>query len=143
MRDAKGNTVSGGCYCGALRYRAALDGLVAGQCHCRPCQHVSGGGPHYFHLVSPEGFAWTSGRPRSYAHAGCTAPVTRFFCGTCGTHVLTQRPDQSALVLKVGTLDDPSVFRPRVAICVDEAQPFHTIAADVAQFEGIPRAKSR
>ena len=135
------NTVSGGCYCGALRYRTALDGRIAGQCHCRACQHVAGGGPQYFHLVTPEGFAWTAGEARTFTREDLPAPVTRFFCGICGTHILTQRLDQRALVLKVGTLDDPSVFVPKVAICMDEAQPFHTVADDVAQFDGIPRAK--
>ena len=141
MDATTANRHSGGCYCGTLRYATVLDGSVAGQCHCRACQHVAGGGPQYFQLVMPESFEWVSGQPRSYTKIALADPVTRFFCGDCGTHVLTRRSDQRALVLKVGTLDDPSYFRPRVAICMDEAQPFHTVADGVATFDGIPRAR--
>ena len=141
MSDTTNNLQSGGCYCGAVRYRATLDGPVAGQCHCRPCQHIAGGGPQYFHLVMPDSFEWVQGQPARYIKKTLEAPVTRFFCGTCGTHILTERSDQRALVLKVGTLDDPSSFTPRVAICHDEAQPFHTVAAGVATFDGLPRGR--
>nr|WP_299690576.1 GFA family protein [uncultured Tateyamaria sp.] len=141
MSETTKNLAAGGCYCGALRYTAQLDGPVAGQCHCRACQHIAGGGPQYFHLVSPTGFQWHRGQPAQFRHPLPDTPVTRSFCGTCGTHILTQRSDQTALVLKVGTLDDPSGFVPRVAICFDEAQPFHTIADGLPTFDGIPRAK--
>ena len=30
--------IEGGCYCGALRYRAEGEPVFAGQCHCRECQ---------------------------------------------------------------------------------------------------------
>ena len=132
---------SGGCYCGALRYRTALDGPVAGQCHCRACQHIAGGGPQYFHRVMPDSFAWVSGEPALYTKDSLDQPVTRYFCATCGTHILARRRDQRALVLKVGTLDDPSRYVPLVAICHDEAQPFHTVADGGATYDGIPRAR--
>ena len=141
MPNNSTEVVTGGCYCGALRYRTALDGPVAGQCHCRACQHIAGGGPQFFHLVSPEAFHWDEGKPREFAHRALTDPVTRYFCSACGTHILTRRGDQRALVLKVGTLDDPSRFRPRVAICCDEAQPFHLIGEGIATFDGIARAR--
>lgn len=131
--------IAGGCYCGALRYAVSQPSLMQGQCHCRPCQHISGGGPQYFMLVRPSGFAWTRGAPAAFTKSDLTAPVTRFFCDTCGTHILTQRPDQKALVLKVGTLDDPSDFAPAFAICHEEAQPFHVVAEQVPTYVGIPR----
>ncbi|MEL6564464.1 MAG: GFA family protein [Pseudomonadota bacterium] len=141
MSQATEIAVAGGCYCGALRYRTALDGKVAGQCHCRACQHIAGGGPQYFHLVSPENFRWTRGAPAQFALSTLEAPVTRWFCATCGTHILTERQDQRALVLKVGTRDDPSGFTPQVAICFEDAQPFHTVAQGIPTFDGIPRGR--
>ncbi|WP_415403356.1 GFA family protein [Tateyamaria sp. SN3-11] len=129
---------TGGCYCGALRYALSARPLVKGQCHCRVCQHISGGGPQYFQLVAPEAFRWTKGKPQCFTRPDLQDAVTRFFCGTCGTHILTQRPDQSALVLKVGTLDDASRFRPHVAICHAEAPAFHSVPDGIPVFEGLP-----
>ncbi|MEL6467768.1 MAG: GFA family protein [Pseudomonadota bacterium] len=129
---------AGGCYCGAVRYAVTAPALVKGQCHCRACQHIAGGGPQYFMLIPPDGFAWTKGQPARFARADLDQPVTRFFCAVCGTHMVTQRPDQAALVVKVGTLDDPSRFRPHVAICHGAAPAFHSVPPGIPVFEGLP-----
>ena len=130
---------TGGCYCGAVRYVLSAPPLLQAQCHCRPCQHIAGGGPQYFMLVAPDCLTWTGRPPTTFRRPDLPEAVTRSFCALCGTHILTQRQDQTALVLKVGTLDDPSFFAPTAAICFDEAQPFHTVAAGVPTFDGIPR----
>ncbi|WP_299145884.1 GFA family protein [uncultured Tateyamaria sp.] len=129
---------TGGCYCGALRYAVSGRPLVKGQCHCRPCQQFAGGGPQYFELVAPDSFDWTHGTPASFALDDLENAVTRFFCATCGTQVLTRRQDQAALVLKVGTLDDPARFRPHVAICHGDAQAFHMVPDNIPVFDGLP-----
>ena len=36
--------------------------------------------------------------------------MTREFCAECGTHLVTRRPGLPAVVLKIGTLDDPTQF---------------------------------
>ena len=137
---AKANThQSGGCYCGAVRYELRAAPLVKGQCHCAACQKMSGGAPHYFMLVPEHGFAWTKGAPVCFSHPDVPGAVTRFFCGTCGTQLITRRPDMTAVVVKVGTLDDPSRFTPRVAICFGDALPFHTVPDGIAVFDDLPR----
>jgi hypothetical protein len=43
------------------------------------------------------------------------------------------------LIVKVGTLDDPSVFEgPRMVFWTDEKQAFHAVPAGVAAFATIP-----
>jgi hypothetical protein len=39
-------TFEGGCYCGAVRYRAEGQPQLEAQCHCRECQYITGGGPN-------------------------------------------------------------------------------------------------
>ena len=56
-----GDEFQGGCYCGALRYRVSAAPVLKAECHCRACQHISGGGPNYFMLIPPEGFAYVEG----------------------------------------------------------------------------------
>jgi Glutathione-dependent formaldehyde-activating enzyme len=36
-------SLSGGCACGAIRYRCAAEPIVAWNCHCCDCQRASGG----------------------------------------------------------------------------------------------------
>ena len=61
------------------------------------------------------------------------------FCPTCGTHLTTRQPNGKTLVVKVGTMDDPSLYSgPSAAIFMGEAQPFHCIAEGVPQFDTLP-----
>lgn len=132
--------LQGGCYCGALRYEATGDALFKGQCHCRECQYVSGGHPNVVLGMSETGFAYRKGAPKVYRRADLPNPVTREFCADCGTHLLTRSPGLPGVVLiKVGTLDDPSVFPgPDMVIYTIDKQPFHHLPEGVPAFERVP-----
>lgn len=132
-------TLTGGCYCGALRYEVGSEPVMRAQCHCRECQHISGGGPNYFMLIPPDGFRYTSGEPKTFARSDLEAPVTREFCADCGTHIVTRPQTVPFLVLKVGTLDDPAAFEaPAMAIFTIDKQPFHEIPEGMPTFERLP-----
>lgn len=134
-------SLEGGCYCGALRFEAAGKPALKAQCHCRECQYITGGAPNLFMLMPLAGFRYTRGTPALFTRDDLDAPVTREFCGTCGTHMVTRRLDMdSTLVLKIGTLDDPTVFdHPRMAIFTVDQQPFHHVPDGVPTFERMPR----
>lgn len=132
--------MEGGCYCGQVRYKAEGDALFKGQCHCRECQYIAGGSPVILMGVAADGFAYTKGEPRGFTRTDIESPVTREFCPNCGTHLTTRSPSMAgAVMLKVGTLDDPSVFDgPQMAIYTAEKQSWHTIPEGIATFEGLP-----
>ncbi len=132
--------IEGGCYCGAVRYRAEGEPLFRGQCHCRECQYISGGGPNLTMAMPEAGFRYTRGEPRAFRRPDLESPVTREFCGECGTHLLSRAPGvPGAVLLKVGTLDDPAAFgMPQVAIYTCDMQPFHVIPEGVARFDRVP-----
>lgn len=131
--------LEGGCYCGAVRYAAEGKPLLKGQCHCRECQYISGGSPHMFLLMPTEGFRYTQGVPKRFTRSDLERPVTREFCAECGTHLVTRRLDLPAVILKVGTLDDPSAFgAPQVAIFTIDRQAFHQIPDGLPTFERMP-----
>jgi hypothetical protein len=119
--------VTGGCACGDIRF--GFYGPTTSQiaCHCRSCQYTSGGGPAYVLGVKRDQFRVTKGRVEEYvALSESGRLVTRVFCGRCGTHVYSysdSAPDQCSV--KVGALDDPSKFKPRLRIFTSEAQPWH------------------
>ena len=131
--------LEGGCYCGAVRYEAVGEPILKAQCHCRACQHITGGAPNMFMLMPVAGFRWTKGEPKTFSHPDKENAVTRAFCGTCGTHITTRRPGLDAVVLKIGTLDDPTLYGgPAIAIFTEDRQPFHVVPDGVHQFEKLP-----
>ena len=130
---------TGGCYCGQVRYRAEGEPVLRAQCHCRECQFIAGGSPNMLMAMPIEGFSYTEGEPRSFARSDLETPVTREFCGNCGTHITSRPPGFPAVIVKVGTLDDPALFEgPDMAIfCIDK-QSFHAIPEGLPTFERFP-----
>jgi hypothetical protein len=132
--------LEGGCYCGTLRYTVEGEPLFKGQCHCRECQYIAGGSPNVTMGVPEAGFAYTKGAPKLFRRSDLEKPVTREFCPECGTHILARSSAlPGAVLLKVGTLDDPSVFgRPDMVIYTVDKQPFHLLPDGVPTFERTP-----
>ncbi len=132
-------TIEGGCYCGNLRYKADGDAIFAGQCHCRECQYITGGNPNVIMALPKDGFEFTKGEPKSFTRTDIENAVTRLFCENCGTAIGTQTASMAnAVILKVGTMDDPSVFTPQMAIYTLDKQNFHHIPEGLPAFERAP-----
>ena len=132
--------LEGGCYCGAVRYKASGDAMFRAQCHCRECQYGSGGAPNIVMAMPESGFSYIKGAPASFRRSDLDNPVTREFCAECGTQLISKAPGvPGAALIKVGTLDDPSVFgQPQMAIFTVDQQSFHQIPDGVATFERAP-----
>ena len=131
--------LEGGCYCGALRYKAEGEPMMKGQCHCRECQFISGGDANVFVAMPIAGFAYTKGTPKTFSRNDLETPVTREFCANCGTHIVTRPPGFPAVIIKVGTLDDPKAFGdPKMAIYTIDKQSFHHIPEGMPAFERLP-----
>jgi len=132
--------IDGGCYCGAVRYSAEGDALFSGQCHCRECQYIAGGGPNLVMGMPEAGFKYTKGAPKKFKRPDLADPVTREFCGECGTHLLTRTSRvPGSVLLKIGTYDDPKLFTgPQMVIYTIDKQPFHHVPEGVPTFERVP-----
>jgi hypothetical protein len=131
--------LEGGCYCKSLRYVAEGEPMMKAQCHCRECQYITGGGPNYFIAMPVNSFKYTKGAPKQFARKDLERPVTREFCAECGTHVVTRPQGFPAVIVKVGTLDDPKQFDgPKLAIYTVDKQHFHEIPQSLPTFERLP-----
>jgi len=130
----------GGCYCGEVRYEAGGDPIFKGQCCCRECQYVSGGGPNYTMGMPAASFRYTKGEPKAFRRSDLDGPVTREFCDACGTQLVSRSPNLAAAVmLKVGTLDDPTQFGgPQMVIYTCDRQPYHLLPEGVPAFDKLP-----
>ena len=131
--------LKGGCYCGKIRYKATGAPRLKAQCHCRECQYISGGGPNYFMLMPKDGFSYENGMPKVFKRGDIDNAVTREFCADCGTHLVSKRQGLEEVVLKIGTLDNPSLFEaPQIAIFTVDEQPFHEIPDGMPAFKQLP-----
>jgi len=110
------DTFTGGCQCGAVRYRCEGFGR-ASICHCRMCQKAFGG--FYGPLVSANGLVWTRGKPK-YFHS--SNHNWRGFCENCGTPLTYEF--EGGMEIAIGTLDDPAVAPPTVQVNHKFRQPF-------------------
>ena len=131
--------LEGGCYCGAVRYRTEGDPVLKAQCVCRECTHITGGGPNVFSAMPPAGFEYTKGAPAAFTRPDLPNPVTREFCGACGTQLMTRVPNFPAVIVKVGSLDDPSQYgEPDMTIFTCDQQAFQYLPPGKPAFERMP-----
>lgn len=130
---------TGKCYCGEIHYSASGDPAIKVQCHCRECQYLSGGSTNVTIGMPEAGFKYTKGTPHKFTRSDLDNAVTREFCGTCGTQLLTTAPGLAGVqLIKVGTMDDPSMFTPDMAIFTVDRQAFHNIPEAMPSFEHMP-----
>jgi Uncharacterized conserved protein len=130
--------ITGGCYCGGLRYEAGANIEASVQCHCRECQYITGGHPNVIIAVPLADFSYVRGEASVFARSDLEHPVNREFCRDCGTAIGSRSPSRpNSMLIKVGTLDDPSIFTAERAIFVKDSQPFHVVPG------GVPICKLR
>ncbi|MDK1489029.1 GFA family protein [Sinorhizobium sp. 7-81] len=110
---------TGGCQCGAIRFR--VEGTLgdASVCHCRMCQKASGN--FYLPLVSVRGatITWTRGERRRFQSSNA---VWRGFCGDCGTPLTYEAPDGMALA--IAAFDKPQGIMPTVQWGIEAKLPY-------------------
>lgn len=132
--------MNGRCYCGQIHYEISGDPVMKAQCMCRECQYITGGGPNFFMIVTPDQLSFTKGTPKTFERDDLDDPRIRHFCGNCGTHLTTRPQDEAWVVIKIGTLDNPAedYGGPDMAIFMKDAQPFHTVPDGMPCFEDRP-----
>ena len=71
----------------------------------------------------PSGAFEIDGQPSEYLRAGGSGkPVRRRFCPTCGCHLFADTPAYpGVVVVRIGTLDDPSSIKPAANIWASSA----------------------
>jgi hypothetical protein len=69
--------ITGGCYCGALRYEIAGEIPMRALCLCQTCQKISGGAGNLFIGIEASAFHYTQGDPRRFKRAGAGDTPTR------------------------------------------------------------------
>jgi hypothetical protein len=122
---------TGGCHCGAVRFKAVGEPMAVNHCHCLDCQRVSGAPFVTWATFRTSDVTFTAGGPRRYASS---AKVERAFCAHCGSPFMWQgktKPENTDLT--VASFDSPGEFRPADHIWTERQQPWIKLA------DGLPR----
>lgn len=102
-------TLSGGCQCGAVRYRVEGGLDYPHLCHCRMCQKAAG---NYFMALAGTkkmNFSLTRGEPGWFQSS---EPVRRGFCRDCGTPLFFETIGSGGIAVTLGSLDEPGALKP-------------------------------
>lgn len=115
------NTVTGGCQCGAVRYRAEGPLAYPHICHCRMCQKAAG--IYFMPLANAQKQSFTVTRGE-IAWFQSSDPVRRGFCRDCGTPLIFETISAEHLNIVLGSLDDPAAVQPREQFGLEAKMPW-------------------
>ena len=135
-------TLTGGCLCGAVRYKVSADLIFSGKCYCDDCRKTSGSG-HNAVIGVPEGAVEIKGKLTEYKKAGGSGqPITRRFCPVCGSKISTTVAVMpGVLLITASSLDEPEKFKSQMSIYTSRAPSWDRPPAYAPSFpENPPQA---
>jgi hypothetical protein len=125
-----GESLTGGCNCGAVRYELSEPLVSASYCHCTRCQRRSGTAAAANGRAAHGSFRILSGEE----HLRAWKPETGFekwFCGNCGSALFSRSPtDPGEVGVRLGTLDADPGIRPSYRQFVNYAAAWEPLAED-------------
>ena len=132
--DIEADVVTGGCLCGAVRYRLQppLRSVVA--CHCGQCRRTSG---NYvsatavpidkFALSNDAGLKWY--RSSEQARRG--------FCAECGSSLFWSADGRDTITIMSGTIDGKTGLTTVAHICVADKGDYYELNSSEPQYDGL------
>jgi hypothetical protein len=126
-------SATGGCLCGAVRYRVhgSLRGVV--NCHCGQCRRSHGHHGAYSAVARADLSLVEDGGLKWYASS---ATARRGFCGACGSSLFWQPLGKEYTAIAAGGFDQPSGLATVGHIFTAECADYYTIDDDLEQWPG-------
>ena len=129
---------TGGCLCGAVRYRVTADPIRAVICHCGLCRKVSGAPLMSFVHFPLEAFTWVEGAPTRYRSS---SDAERGFCAACGsTLTMHESVLGDRVQVSLGSLDRAEDVRPDDHVWTESQLTWLRIEDDLPRFPQISTA---
>jgi hypothetical protein len=125
-------TYTGGCHCGAVKYKATgpLRDIVI--CHCGECQRLNGSAGWHSRAMNDR---LSVTEDRGLAWYQITDRARRGYCRECGSPLFWQIDEQDSTGIVAGSLDDASDIEPIGHIFVRDKAPYYAIDDDLPRFE--------
>jgi hypothetical protein len=125
--------LTGGCLCGAVRFRARAPRGDVVNCHCGQCRRFHGHVGTYaavprggFRLTEERGLAWYRWSERA----------RRGFCRVCGSSLFWEGVGFDEIEIAAGALDQPTGLRTSTHINVADKADYYDIADGLVQRRG-------
>lgn len=123
--------ITGGCFCGAVRYQSKGAPTSSLICHCETCRKVSSAPFVAWVTFKRRDFEFTTGVPTEL-HS--SAQVVRSYCAQCGTPLgYTKEGVLDEIDITTCSLDDPGAYPPTRHEWVSEALHWIKIADGLPQ----------
>jgi len=129
----------GGCLCGALRWEASGGPRYMGHCYCADCRKASGGGFIPFIGFAADQLRIDGATQIFDSPAASGGTSTRNFCPICHSMVFGGIVgDSDEHTIYAGSLDDPALFVPTMAIFTRDRPDWALVPEGLAVFAGMP-----
>ena len=130
---------TGGCLCGAVRYEAEGEPSMSGHCYCADCRKASGSGFIPFMGFSADAVRFTGATLQYRSMSARGSVAVRNSCPACGGLVFGGEVGKDAShTIYAGSLDDPSRFRPTIAIFAGGRPDWAVIPPGLKVFDRVP-----
>jgi hypothetical protein len=133
------NSITGGCMCGAVRYRISEKPLATGLCHCNRCRPQSGSAFSTIIIIKRSAFE-LEGPTSVFEDVGASGKrVGRRSCAKCGSPLTTESDvAPEVMFVKAGCIDNNKWFRPAMELFVTRHRPWVAPVPGAQQFENNP-----
>jgi hypothetical protein len=129
--------ITGGCFCGRVRYTVSAPLRAARSCHCSRCRKAFSGAGSAYAEVEPGSFTWVAGEQETTAYQSRDGMGLRFcrHCGTtlCGTH------HDNVHGVTLGSVDGDPGVQISMHIFVGSKAPWDHIGGDAPRYEAFPK----
>lgn len=123
--------LTGGCFCGAVRFELSGDPLRVTHCHCIHCRRIHGAPFVTWGEIGKADYKITNGEPRYHESR---PNIRRSFCGKCGSPLTYENMDWPRTIdLVACALDQPECLSPEDHVWSDRMLPWIHID------DGLPR----
>lgn len=135
--------LTGGCSCGAVRYRLAGWPMFVHCCHCKDCQRQTGSAFVLNALYEAERVVVLSGAPEPVTMPTDSGlPHDIYRCPTCRIAVWSTYGGRPQIrFVRAGALDNAAALSPDVHIYIRSKLPWVTLPDGVPAFEAYYDAK--
>ncbi len=135
-RTGEGQTRSGGCLCGLVRFEVEPPFLRANHCHCSRCRKHSGASGCVQARVVRERFRLLRGDEALRIY-GRGEGAVKVFCRHCGSSLFGGTwPDGPQVSIRLGAFDGDPGIAPQFHTFVDSKAPWDRIHDDLPQYAG-------
>ena len=128
--------MTGGCACGAVRYRLTSEPMFVHCCHCLNCQRQTGSAFVINVLIEGDRIELLSDDPQPVDVPRDDGSMQRIFrCPSCQTAVFSEYGGPAVRFVRAGTLDEPSAVEPDVHIYTRSKLPWVTLPDATPAFD--------